>query len=244
MGGLAMREVQGDGNCGPYAALASGPVDGIEHSERNGLRPTQRDYDAQQRLRDRAAAWWKRPGHTKAMVIEGTFSRRERQAIRTGVPDPLARDPRSDEVDWNAFAVATRGKTHAKDRPGAYIADAMWRAIAAAEGCTVVTLDSATLGDKVSLYPPGDVPPPGAKWMRLYKSWQQDIVPRLERQWEGRMRTDGSGTAESALRVIVWNGQEGRAGHFSATRPLTEDTWKPPPPRTGVARGVDVGKEE
>ena len=158
--------------------------------------------------------------------------------------DPAALDPDKDTVDWTALAVARRGKKGPGGLTGEYIGAAMWRAIAAAENCAMVVVDAKACTDLVSLYPPGDVPPPGAKWMRLYRSWQSNIVPRLERQRSGNMRTDGQGNTECPIRVIIWNGETGMAGHFSGTRELKEQCWHPPPRKPGTTRAIDVGVRE
>ena len=100
------------------------------------------------------------------------------------------------------------------------------RALAALDSVDVVTVNTATLDDRVTLYPGESTNPRGARKRMRYAlpgvSWKLAVAPQVKRQ-----RTGAECSKEDALhkllgreplpmRVILWNG----INHFDAVQPL------------------------
>ena len=80
--------------------------------------------------------------------------------------------------------------------------------MAAVTGSELLIINSADCSDKTYLFPSDS-----SNTLAVGRSWAEDIVPRLARQYNGEL-----GEHEAPMRVILWNGRRDAAGHFQATR--------------------------
>ena len=80
--------------------------------------------------------------------------------------------------------------------------------MASVTGSDLLIINSADCSDKTYLFPSDS-----SNTLAVGRSWAEDIVPRLARQYN-----DELGEHEAPMRVILWNGGRDAAGHFQATR--------------------------
>lgn len=147
--------VAGDGNCGYYSVLSSGP-DVLEHcAPGRGCEPAVDDYTRQQQLRENCVAW-----------------------LRAPAQQPFCKD--QPEVTSAFLKDQLRGKNRADDPMGEYAGSVMLRAMAAVEDVQLVVVDRKKLGDVVCTFQPA-----GSASASQRESWAQDVVPRLQRQQAG-----------------------------------------------------------
>jgi hypothetical protein len=197
-------DVEGDGNCGYYAFVASGNCDSIQHCmlRMQGRRaaPTATDYARQQALRNSCVDWWLKP--ERAGILK-----KERSENNWAVNFCISKKV-GNELVYPHIEKHRLGRNKAMDGMGVYACDPMLRAMAAVEGSNLVIINSAKNCDKVYLFPPDS-----SDTLAVDRSWAEDIVPYLIRQHAGKLEKD-----EAPLRVVIWNGRTDAAGHFQATR--------------------------
>ena len=148
--------VAGDGNCGYYSVLSSGPHI-LEHcAPGRGCGPSVDDYTRQQQLRKSCVAW-----------------------LRAPAQQPFCKT--QPEVTSDYLNNQLRGKNRARGPMGEYAGSVMLRAMAAVEDVQLVVVDRKTLDDKVCTFQPAACATPSRS-----ESWAQDVVPRLQRQQAGQ----------------------------------------------------------
>ena len=91
---------------------------------------------------------------------------------------------------------------------GVYAQSPQIRALAELLSCTIVSLDSSTLFDRVPVYAVGD-----PQTVRL-KSWASQLAPVIKRRAATKLR-DAVGA--QPIVVVINNGSLGAGGHFDAT---------------------------
>ena len=115
--------------------------------------------------------------------------------------EPLARDD-------TAIKRHLLGKMSAGAPMGVYAKSPLLRAMAAVKGVYLAVIDSSTVPDKVTVYPPQTSTTSNLHW-----SWAEEIVPKLQQQ---RARSPREKTGPRLV-VAVWNGYTDARGHFDAT---------------------------
>lgn len=149
---LVPLAVCGDGNCGYYSVLASGPL-GLQHCKPGRIRsPTPADYNAQQCLREACVKWLQQDSQ---LEIRKAFRSTE------GV-QPI------NSVE--AIVAQLRGKTNAKEPMGVYANSLSLRAMANCEACNIVVINTSELFDRVCIYNPH-------KEVQIFRLWQMKLLP-------------------------------------------------------------------
>lgn len=92
--------------------------------------------------------------------------------------------------------------------PGVYGQVPQVRALAELLSCTIVSVDSSTLFERVPVFTCGE-----RRTVRL-RSWSADLAPLLL----ARQREVASSDEPRPMVVIVNNGGQGAGGHFDGTR--------------------------
>ena len=83
----------------------------------------------------------------------------------------------------------------------------MLLAMAAVKGVRLVCIDTSNLKDCCHVFTPD---PRAAAQECMALSWAEEIVP-------GMQRGQQAGSSAPCYKVILWNGRQGRDGHFDAT---------------------------
>lgn len=196
LAGLMRLRVAGDGNCAYHAACASADDEmlrniglwPVEHSVTGSASATPRDMKLQLLLRQRTTDWLQladNAEHRRTGTFEGELEYDEASGRYLLPPPPPAE------------AVQVHRRT------GTYAAFPQLRAIAEILNCTIISIDSQKLYDRVPVFTVGQ------RQTCKLKSWRQQLVPII------RQARDEEGGR--AVLVILNNGLMGPGGHFDAT---------------------------
>ena len=193
-----MWRVAGDGNCGYYSCIIS--CDGVSalHHVRSRRRPSAHDYQKQQKLSEDCVGW---------LLQKEQLALCKHEQLGKVRADGKLKE--SFERDNSEIQRHLRGKQSAGARSGEYAKDICLRAMAAHKQVYLVTINTATLKDSCTVYPPE-----GGSSRTVVASglsWAEEIVPMLLRQQRN--------PADPPYRVILYNGARDATGHFDATGP-------------------------
>ena len=218
--GLRVLKVCGDGNCGYYSCLTSCNRKALDHPT-SGRNPTIRDYEKQAKLRVACVDWLLKPDQLPFCKKECGFLVKHETVIHECTEDfcmngkcylsgmEVSRACEPLQRDDNAIKRHLKGKCSPHGPMGVYANGALLRAMAATKQVYLVCIDTSSLCDLCTVYPPGHAPGEGTK-ATVRWSWAEEIVPKVMRQRSGEL-------TGPPLVVIVWNGDTGPGGHFDAT---------------------------
>ena len=187
-------------NCFFYAAgFAIGPqrmmardLWPVEHPGQGLSKATVNDLRLQLLMREQCADWLQLDANAEHRRV-GSDPRKPVWDPATKIYLPLPPPPQS-SVERHRAA-------------GVYAQSPQIRALAELLSCTIVSIDSSTLFDRVPVYAAGD-----SQTVRI-KSWERELAPAIRGQ-------GGSGDAPlgaQPLVVVINNGSLGADGHFDAT---------------------------